>query len=104
MKVSEIQQAEVKIIKMMQERAYSKEIRELVESDQDKNSAVSLRRLNPFVDNEGVLRVGGRLANALEDESFKCPVVMPKKAASTKVMIQWHHAQIEHRGKHSTKI
>ena len=61
-----------------------------------------LRKLNPFMDQQGVLRVGGRLGNAEEEDSFRFPVVIPKDAVSTKVMIEWHHNQIEHRGKHAT--
>ncbi len=99
--VAEIQQAETKIIKLMQERAYKKEIEDLHKGNQGKG-VKTLRRLNPFIDEEGLLRVGGRLANAQENDSFRFPVLIPKKAVATRVMIEWHHAQIEHRGKHTT--
>ena len=86
----------------MQAREYKTEIEQLQAGKQDGKELRRLRKLNPFVDREGILRVGGRLASAGDDEVEKFPVLIPKKAVSTKVMIEWHHAQIEHRGKHTT--
>ncbi|CAB4012547.1 Hypothetical predicted protein [Paramuricea clavata] len=75
--VEELLQAEVAIVKQVQEQAFSKEIQTLrsmqkPDSGQDdvrRRKAVmkktsSLYRLDPFLDKEGVLRVGGRLTRA----------------------------------------
>ena len=102
MTVTEIQQAEAKIVMMMQARAYEKEIATLKSGKKDKRSLQRLIRLNPFLDEEGILRVGGRLTNAQDDDSFKFPVLIPKKTKSTRALIEWHHRKIEHRGKHTT--
>ena len=48
------------------------------------------------------MRIGGRLANAEEEDTVKFPVLIPKKAKATRRLIEWHHKKIEHRGKHST--
>ena len=100
--VDEIQRAEMKIIKLMQERAYKEEIEALRTGVQGKKDMERLKKLNPFIDQDGILRVGGRLVNSEEEDAFRFPVVIPKGAVATKVLIEWHHRQIEHRGKHAT--
>ena len=102
MTVEEIQNAETKIVKMMQQRAYGKEIAEIKAGGKMKGGLERLKKLDPFVDQKGVLRVGGRLANSQEDYSDKFPIIIPKRSKATTVMIEWHHAKIEHRGKHTT--
>ena len=61
-----------------------------------------LGRLNPFIDSNGTMRVGGRLSNAQEDVAFRFPYIIPKKAVCTRRLIEWHHKQVAHRGKHTT--
>ena len=100
--VVEIQKAETKIIQMMQRRAYGKEMAEIMTGGMKKGKMDCLRKLNPFVDQEGILRVGGRLANSHEDFSNKFPIIIPKSSKATTALIRWHHAKIEHRGKHFT--
>ena len=102
MSVQEIQEAEIRIIKLMQQRAYKNEIVRLQKGETAKKGMERLYKLNPFIDKKGVLRVGGRLTNAIDDDNVKFPIIVPKSAKATKAMISWHHAQIEHRGKHST--
>ena len=45
---------------MVQQNSYKQEIKDLVEL-QEVSTTSSLKALHPFVDNEGILRVGGRL-------------------------------------------
>ena len=100
--VDEIEKAEMVIVKLLQERAFGEELRALRTGCQRKKGTERLKKLNPFIDGDGVLRVGGRLVNANEDDAFRFPVLIPKGAVATKVLIEWHHKQIEHRGKHAT--
>ena len=99
--VSELDKAETSIIKLMQQRSFEKELEVLKKGTAKKRSG-TLWRLSPFVDNDGVLRVGGRLSNSEESVSVKFPAIIPKRATCTRRLIQWHHSQIEHRGKHFT--
>ena len=99
--VEALELAERALIKMLQERDLSAEIRDLKENRCKKKKG-DLWRLNPFVDEWGILRVGGRLVNAKEDKDFKFPVIIPKGTVCTRRLIEWHHRQIQHRGKHST--
>ena len=99
--VQELEVAEREIVRMVQERELGDEIK-VLKKDGCKKKKGKLWRLNPFVDEFGILRVGGRLANASEDANLKFPVIIPKRAICTRRLIEWHHSQIQHRGKHST--
>ena len=102
--IAEIQGAEQTIIKWVQERSFRDDI-EIVRRDRKekiKKKVGNLWRICPFIDKDGVLRVGGRLSQAEETENFRFPVILPKRAMITKRLVEWHHKKIEHRGKHST--
>ena len=43
----------------------------------------SLSNLDPFVDADGVIRVGGRLENSQLESKVKHPVVIPKDSAAS---------------------
>ena len=101
---SEIQEAETKLTRWVQSRSFEKEMK-LVRTSKDmkpKKKVGNLWKLNPFLDEEGILRVGGRLCHAEETETFRFPIILPKKAIYSKRLIEWQHKRIEHRGKHST--
>ena len=86
MSVQEIQEAEIRIIKLMQQRAYKNEIVRLQKGETAKKGMERLYKLNPFIDKKGVLRVGGRLTNAIDDDNVKFPIIVPKSAKATKAM------------------
>lgn len=48
----------------------------------------SLFRLDPFLDEKGVLRVGGRLQKAALAYEVKHPIIIPKKSHLTKLLIR----------------
>jgi hypothetical protein len=59
-----------------------------------------LTHLSPFVDKNGVLRVGGRLSNTPLDDSCKHPVILPKKGGER--IIEWYHSEVHHSGRTAT--
>ena len=102
--VTEIQEAETMITKWVQKRSFHDEMK-IVRTGRDqktKKKQGKLWKLDPFIDEKGVLRVGGRLCNAEEPEDFKFPIIIPKQTVYTKRVVEWHHKKIEHRGKHTT--
>ena len=99
--VKELDQAETRLIKLMQQRTFGKEL-DVLRKGTVKKRMGTLWRLSPFVDRDGVLRVGGRLSNSLEEETIKFPAIIPKGLTCTKRLIEWHHSRIQHRGKHAT--
>ena len=84
--INEIQYAETTIVKWMQERDFENDIK-IIRSKKscglDKKEG-QLWRLSPFLDEEGLLRVGGRLIHAEESKDFRFPVIIPKHTTSTK--------------------
>jgi hypothetical protein len=54
--------------------------------------------LNPFMDNDVLVRVGGRLANADIDFNSKCPIVLPSKGNVTQLIFEYEHKRLLHIG------
>lgn len=61
----------------------------------------SLRRLDPFVDDTGLIRVGGRLKNAELPYAHKHPLLLPSNHRFTELLIDHHHVQLKHPGANS---
>jgi hypothetical protein len=57
-----------------------------------------LGRLTPFIDAEGILRVGGRLRNASLGFSSKHPIIIPKNHIFTTLIIRYFHRKNLHTG------
>lgn len=53
----------------------------------------SLFRLDPFLDEKGLLRIGGRLQKAPLAYEVKHPIVVPKKSHITDLLIRQYHSQ-----------
>ena len=51
----------------------------------------NLRRLDPFIDRTGLIRVGGRLTNADIPYEHKHPVLLPSKHRLIDLLIDHHH-------------
>ena len=58
--------------------------------------ASSLFRLDPFLDENGMLRVGGRPQKAAFAFEVKHPIVFPKKSHVTELLIRQYHSQEQH--------
>ena len=59
-----------------------------------------LAQLSPFVDNDGIVRVGGRLKNANLPFSIKHPYLIPGKHPLAKVVALHFHKENKHQGTH----
>ncbi|KRZ83330.1 hypothetical protein T08_6177 [Trichinella sp. T8] len=95
--VAELRKAEGTWVRMAQSEAFSSELQAL--SRKGRVVATSrLSRLNPFVDEEGFLRVGGRLENAQLPSHMKHPVILPGDHALTMGLIRRCHARQLHAG------
>lgn len=58
----------------------------------------SLAQLSPFIDPEGLIRVGGRLRFSLLTEEAKHPILLPKTAYLTRLIITHYHLNLLHAG------
>ena len=62
----------------------------------------SISQLAPFLDNQGVIRVGGRLRNAQVTFSEKHPFLLPREHPFTKLLVINYHNEGKHQGGHLT--
>ena len=108
----ELKNAEIEIIRAVQSEEFQEEI-SLLHSDntqqgsQDRFMKVvkktsSLYRLDPFLDDNGLLRVGGRLKHADLTNAVKHPVILPRKVFATGLIISHFHSMVELQGRGMT--
>ncbi|XP_071564062.1 uncharacterized protein [Temnothorax nylanderi] len=94
---AELQKATIKIIKLIQREEFLPEMRDL-SRQQSVDKASKLLSLNPFVDADGVVRVGGRLREASLAFDTKHPIVLPPRHHVTKLIIEHEHIRQLHAG------
>nr|XP_049466975.1 uncharacterized protein LOC120956095 [Anopheles coluzzii] len=77
--VDELKAAELKLCYLSQQDTFSEEIQHLQKGKEiPKNS--KLKWISPFIDTQGILRIGGRLSKAHLSESEKHPVILSLSA------------------------
>lgn len=100
--MSELRMAEIIIIKTMQTESFGDEISQL-----RKNNTLSkkskLINLTPFLDDHGILRVGGRLKNAKIPYNAKNQMLLPHDHFMTKPIIYSIHLTCLHGGPRLTE-
>ena len=111
--MDELRWGEIAILRLLQGEAFEKEIsilRSCVrdESTEDGNFAKrrnctvkttsSLYRLDPCLDSDGILRLGGRITRANVPYELKHRVILPRKSHITELIVKHHH-QVEHPGR-----
>ncbi|GFV34687.1 integrase catalytic domain-containing protein [Trichonephila clavipes] len=92
-----IDQAETKLIRMVQEQVFLAEIKSL-QSKGVVSPNSKLRNLNPFIDSDGLLRVGGRLSNSDLPYVNKHPAILPGNHTLTVQIIVHFHRKNLHTG------
>ena len=58
----------------------------------------SLLSLNPFLDDDGLIRVGGRIKNSLLKENHRHPLILAKTDNLTNLIIDYNHLRYHHAG------
>lgn len=100
--LNEIRAAENVILKTMQAESFGNEISQLQKGKAlTKNS--KLIHLTPFLDNNGILRVGGRLKNAQIPYNAKNQMLLPHDHFVTKLIINSIHLTCLHGGPRLTE-
>ncbi|XP_055931694.1 uncharacterized protein LOC129962029 isoform X2 [Argiope bruennichi] len=99
--VKELQNATKSLIKIIQMREFEFEINCLQRNKVlPKNNP--LLNLNVFLDNDELLRVGGRLKFSDLPDSQKFPLLLPKKHHFTDTLIEYFHKKALHSGVQTT--
>lgn len=61
-----------------------------------------LRKLNPFLDNDNILRVGGRIKHSDIPYTQAHPIILPAKDNVTSIIVNHYHLKLFHSGIQST--
>lgn len=90
---AEIQHTRNVVIRAIQKANYNKEINALVHNG-SLNPKSPLSPLTPYLDGEGMLRVGGRLDKAALTEDQKHPLIIPQGHVATLIARDAHEKTI----------
>jgi hypothetical protein len=93
---TELEEALLIIVKEVQVECFPEELRLLNRGHSI--SSKKIKSLAPFVDERGLLRVGGRLTEAHIPFQKKHPLLLPKKHHLTEVIIRYFHLKHLHAG------
>ncbi|XP_055927969.1 uncharacterized protein LOC129959171 [Argiope bruennichi] len=94
----EIEEAEFKLIPLVQQNVLADDFKNLA-SGKQVNPSSKLKSLSPFLEEgSNVIRVGGRLRNADIPFQVKFPIILPKTHILTKLIMQSIHLKNGHIG------
>ncbi|KAJ8912011.1 hypothetical protein NQ315_003548 [Exocentrus adspersus] len=85
------------LIRLSQTESFGDVIR-CLKHNQPLPTKCNLLSLNPFLDSEGILRVGGRLQNSNFPYSKRHPIILPPQHLLTKLICQHEHLALMHAG------
>lgn len=90
------------ILKEMQREAFNLEFT-AINDNQPLPKTSPLRALNPVVDTNGLLRVGGRLSASNLSTKEKNPVIVPSQHHIATLLVRHYHEDVKHQGRHFTE-
>ena len=99
--VADVVKSENLIIRLLQDKHFSSE-KESLRSNSKVMKSSNIVKLDPFLDENQLLRVGGRLRRGCFQEQVKHPIILPKKEPIVQKIIAHHHEEIAHLGRTST--
>ncbi|XP_025267294.1 uncharacterized protein LOC112638912 [Camponotus floridanus] len=83
-------------LRLVQALHFSKEITALKQNKKLVKDPIS--KLNPFLDDHGIIRVGGRLKHAVLSEDERHPIILPPESWMTQLLVKAHHRRTLHGG------
>ena len=93
-----IQKVELQIIRDSQRRPCSDDIK-LMERSKCVKKSSSIYKLDPYIDRNGLLRVGDCLNQSTMDESVEHPLLIPKASILARLIIKWYPEKVAHSGR-----
>jgi len=90
--LQEIKNAQLTVIKAVQNHYFS------VTRGDPNRVLKDFNKLSPFIDDSGIVRVGGRLKNANISWNQKHPILLPKQSDFTKLLVTHLHYRYLHPG------
>ena len=101
LQVEELVKAEEILLKQAQSVCFAKELSDL-QNGRSLHKSSKIRNLDVFVDNRGLLRVGGRQKQSLMAYENKHPVVLGKDSVISNLIVQHCHERVAHQGRGMT--
>lgn len=95
--LQELRRANIIFIKNVQQMEFADDINSLITKGKV-HSKSKLLSLNPFLDQDGILRVNGRLKNAHLSPGMKHPIIIPHNHRITTLIIKQAHELTFHGG------
>ena len=95
--VTELSRAKTWLFKQAQAKMFPDAV-EILQKKKPLPLSNSLQPLNPFLDADGLLRVGGRLSQSLKDYHARHPLILHGKHHLTSLIIQSEHKRLCHAG------
>ena len=99
-----MEEAKKFIIRMIQKRSFGTEVKTMGSNGKDQyiKRDSPLYRLDPFIAEDEIIRVGGRLKRSTYNENLLHPIVLPKYAIISKKILEWCHISVGHSGRSVT--
>ncbi|KAJ8911218.1 hypothetical protein NQ315_014930 [Exocentrus adspersus] len=94
---SELSSALNTLIRISQAESFSSVVH-CLRNNQSLPTKCNLLNLNPFLDHEGILRVGGRLQNSTFPYAKRHPIILPPHHILTRLICQQEHITLMHAG------
>ena len=89
------------IIRNVQREAYEQEI-SCLNNSHGLPKTSPLLKLSPMVDNDGLVRVGGRLQRASLSYEESHPLILQSSHHVSSLLIKHYHEKVQHQGRHFT--
>ena len=98
-KAEHLENAEKFIIQTTQEKHFAESLQEL----KDGKISNNLKKLSPFLDKDGIMRIGGRAQQSMSlSFTEKHPVILPFDSHVSKLIVLHYHHKVFHMGKTTT--
>ncbi|XP_071051383.1 uncharacterized protein [Onthophagus taurus] len=95
--LEELNNATIKLCKIVQNQSFIQEI-SLLQQGKMVHKQSKLVCLNPFLDNNNLIRIGGRLRHSELSYDEKFPIVLPAKHHFVKLIVKYYHHKYLHAG------
>lgn len=101
--LEERREAEIFIIRLVQEDSFAEAIQKLKhQKEYPLSKHNKLHQLNAFLDENNILRVGGRLSKAALHHDVRHPAILTKKSHVSSLLVKHHHERVFHQGRGMT--
>ncbi|XP_068229505.1 uncharacterized protein [Palaemon carinicauda] len=89
------------IIRSVQSEVYRVEI-DCLQQNEPVPKCIQIDKLNPFLYEQGILRVGGRIVNSNLNFKEKKPIIVRGRYHIAMLLVRHYHGKIRHHGRHFT--